>query len=64
MMKLVSLERELKIVSELGFFKLFSLKVRLFADPELLKMRCIFITSLYCVKSEAPNSAPRRASAK
>ena len=63
-MKLVSLERELKILLELGFFALFSLTVHLFSEPELFKMRSIFFTSLYYVNSEAPNSAPRRASAK
>ena len=63
-MKLGSLEKKLKILLELGFVALFFLTVHLFSDPELFKMHCIFITSLYYVKSEAPNSAPRRASDK
>ena len=56
-----------KIKNSIGvgfFFALFPFTVHLFSGADWLKMRCIIITSLYCVKSGASNFTTRRASAK
>ena len=62
--KISIIRKKIKNSIEVGFFASFPFTVHLFSDAEWLKMRCIFISSLYCVKSGASNSATRRASTK